>query len=172
MDAIPYFAYGSNMFSARLLARLPAARRLDGARLDGYRLAFHKVSDVDGSGKCDVVADDDRFVHGVVWRLHIADAARLDAVEGPGYRRRWLDVEVATGKVITALTYVATVTDPALKPFDWYWRHVRAGAVEAGVSPAYLAMLDAVERIPDPDPRRAANELALHDLDTAGGDFD
>lgn len=49
---ILYFAYGSNMSSARLRARVPSCRPIGIAFLPGHELRFHKRSK-DGSGKCD-----------------------------------------------------------------------------------------------------------------------
>ena len=45
-----YFAYGSNMFVRRLVARTPSAVRIATAFVEGRRLVFDKVS-TDGSGK-------------------------------------------------------------------------------------------------------------------------
>ena len=48
-----YFAYGSNMSSVRLRARVNSAQPLGVARLPGHRLRWHMHS-LDGSGKCDI----------------------------------------------------------------------------------------------------------------------
>ena len=53
-----YFAYGSNMSSRRLRERMPGARAESRAILPCHRLAWHKIGK-DGSGKCDIVADQD-----------------------------------------------------------------------------------------------------------------
>ena len=47
-----YFAYGSNLSSARMAARVPSARVVARAQLPGHALRFHKVGR-DGSAKCD-----------------------------------------------------------------------------------------------------------------------
>ena len=51
--AINYFAYGSNMASERLLARIPGARKVCNTILHDHRLRFRK-SDNGKSGKCDI----------------------------------------------------------------------------------------------------------------------
>ena len=51
------FAYGSNLLTYCLRERVPSARPVTVARLAGHSLRWHKVS-MDGSGKCDVEADD------------------------------------------------------------------------------------------------------------------
>jgi hypothetical protein len=50
-----YFAYGSNMRSARLRERVPSARYFATGKIQGYKLAFHKRSKQDGSGKADAL---------------------------------------------------------------------------------------------------------------------
>ena len=83
MTLVRYFAYGSNMLTARLQARCPSARPLGRATARGRRLAFHKRSDVDGSGKCDLVpADDGALVVGVVFDLAADELPALDRAEG------------------------------------------------------------------------------------------
>jgi gamma-glutamylcyclotransferase len=49
-----YFAYGSNMLTERLRARVGGAAALSKVCVCGYRVRFHKRSD-DGSGKCNII---------------------------------------------------------------------------------------------------------------------
>jgi len=51
-ETILYFAYGSNMLSARLQERAPSATAIAIGKISGHRLCWHKRSR-DGSGKCD-----------------------------------------------------------------------------------------------------------------------
>src|SRR5438128_1900656 len=60
-----YFAYGSNMLTQRLKARVPSASPKTVAVLFDHGLRFHKRSQ-DGSGKCDIVKCPGEVVHGVV----------------------------------------------------------------------------------------------------------
>ena len=53
-----YFAYGSNMLTARLRERMPSCKPLGIAKLPGHALRFHKRSK-DQSGKCNAFATDD-----------------------------------------------------------------------------------------------------------------
>lgn len=162
-----YFAYGSNMLTARLRARTPGARPLGTARLPGHSLRFHKRG-MDGSGKCDAffTGDANDVVLGVVYAVPLAELPVLDAAEGlgRGYRHATVSVEMPTGTQI-ALTYVAMpgFTADDLPPFGWYRELVRAGAAEHGLSPGYVAaFIDAVAAIPDPDAGRDRLErLAL-----------
>lgn len=52
-----YFAYGSNLCVRRLRRRVPSARALGPARLDGWTLRWHKRGE-DGSGKCSIARPD------------------------------------------------------------------------------------------------------------------
>ena len=65
-----YFAYGSNMYAARLRYRVPSCRFRLSAQLLRHRLCFHKRSS-DGSGKCNAFATaaSKDTVFGVVYGL-------------------------------------------------------------------------------------------------------
>jgi gamma-glutamylcyclotransferase len=159
-----YFAYGSNMSSRRLRAadRAPSAVFVETARLEGHRLVFDKVG-MDGSAKadCERTGRPHDEVHGALFRIDDLDRPALDRAEGrgDGYDAFELLFEAESGPV-RALTYLATRKDPALLPFDWYVRHVRVGARECGLPDAYLAAIERVRTVVDPDLERQARELA------------
>jgi gamma-glutamylcyclotransferase (GGCT)/AIG2-like uncharacterized protein YtfP len=156
-----YFAYGSNLLPARLLARTPSARRLAVGRLAGHGLRWHMAAS-DGSGKCDVVPDDRAVVHGVVYRLDPAEKPLLDRAEalGVGYGERRVRIATADGSV-EAWTYTALRTEAARLPYDWYRDIVLAGARAHGLDADYVRLLAAVAARPDPDLARAALHRAL-----------
>lgn len=157
------FAYGSNMSTARLRARVPSARVIGIGILRSHQLVWHKIS-IDGSGKCDVIASDapDAVVYGVVYAIDQTQKAKLDRAEGlgNGYDERQVVVEVG-GEPFVANMYYATRTDPALKPYRWYRAHVLAGAYEHKLPPEYIAALEAVEASEDEDTARHAEQMAL-----------
>jgi cation transport regulator ChaC len=159
-----YFAYGSNMSSKRLLRRVRAAQVLGIGTLRSHRLAFQKVSDVDGSGKADIVTHDSEHVMGVLYRLDAEAKATLDRHEGlgTGYAEKQVTVIDGNGSIVTALVYIATITDPNLKPFTWYLQHVIEGAVEAGLPESYLQTLSQIETEEDPDTVRVRRELTIY----------
>jgi gamma-glutamylcyclotransferase len=156
-----YFAYGSNLLPARLLARTPSARVVAVGRLPGHRLCWHMASS-DGSGKCDVVAEAAANVHGAVWRLDPADKPALDAAEslGHGYSERRMTVHTPAGP-LEAWTYLALRTDPARRPYRWYRDIVAAGARHHALPADYVAALEAIEAVEDPDPLRDAHHRRL-----------
>jgi hypothetical protein len=173
MSRFLYFAYGSNMLSARLRERTPSARPLGVARLEGHVLRWHKAGR-DGSGKCDIVAAATPLAHvqGVVYEVALADKPQLDAAEalGVGYAEVETVVHLA-GAALRARAYAALQTDPAVLPYDWYKALVVGGACEHGLSADYVAALQAVPARPDPDADRAARHFALAAPFAAGAPF-
>jgi len=156
------FAYGSNMLSARLKARCPSARPLGIAQLPGHELRWHKRS-TDGSGKCDVVpAECDQAVLGVVYEIHANERAALDRAEGlsNGYDRRDATV-ILNGEAATVSIYVASKTDPTLKPYSWYKALVVAGAKEHRFPAPYIAGLEAVEASQDSNRARHDSNMCI-----------
>jgi gamma-glutamylcyclotransferase len=163
-NQVIYFAYGSNMSTKRLLRRVRSAHVLGIARLDLHRLAFHKVSDKDGSGKCDIVEHESRYVMGVLFRLDAEAKEYLDGHEGlgNGYVEKNVTVIDGRGEAIVAVTYTATMMDSTLKPFTWYLRHVIEGAKEASLPGRYIETLHQIEALADPEQERARRELAIY----------
>lgn len=137
-----YFAYGSNMSSVRLLARVPDAVPLGAARLDGWRLAFDKPSR-DGSAKANIAPVVGAVVWGVTWSLPERAWSTLDAYE-PGYQRTECPVTDGAGQGWAAITYVyrGPVTDAP--PFDWYVEHLLVGAREHRLPDLYQQSLAAL----------------------------
>ena len=151
-----YFAYGSNMSSERLRARVPSARARGRGRLPCHALRWHKLGR-DGSGKCDVVptdapdasdapnASDD--VWGVLYDVAWTEKPALDAAEGLGVGYFEKEVRIVTddGECL-ARTYRANPdrVDATLRPRDWYKDHVVRGAREHGLPADYIRALENV----------------------------
>ncbi len=166
-DEILYFAYGSNMSSHRLRARVPSAHKMINAVLTGHQLRFHKQSHVDGSAKCDAYQTglaDDR-VMGVIFSFQHSEKPELDRVEGlgEGYEIKWVQVVTVDNQWVEAYTYVATDIDASLRPFDWYKAHVLAGAREQDLPAEYIAAIELVQAQADTNLNRAIRELAIYE---------
>jgi gamma-glutamylcyclotransferase (GGCT)/AIG2-like uncharacterized protein YtfP len=162
------FAYGSNLCSARLRARVPSARPLGVARLRGHALRFHKRGWRDGSGKADAYATRSRGdrVWGVVFRIDPLEKPDLDRVEGlgKGYDQARRTVEGRDGRHWRAWLYRAdrSAIDAAAVPFRWYRDLVLAGAREHGLPDHYVrGLIATVPARPDPDAARARRHRAL-----------
>ncbi|WP_269449632.1 gamma-glutamylcyclotransferase family protein [Acidihalobacter aeolianus] len=161
-----YFAYGSNMSSARLRARVQTARSLGMGSLAGHRLEFHLHSRNDGSAKCDAfhTGRSEDVLHGVLFGLSADELSVLDRYEGRGQAYARVEVEIirADGVRVLAQTYRALHVEPGLLPYDWYKAHVVNGAREHGLPPDYVAQLEAVPEVVDRDVLRRARELAIY----------
>jgi gamma-glutamylcyclotransferase len=164
---IHYFAYGSNLHPVRLGARVPSAELLGVAELPGHELRFCKRS-VDASAKCTVSPGrESQQVFGAVFRIGEREKVLLDRAEGlgSGYSEASERLAVA-GRPLDVFYYVAEVAyvDPDLQPYHWYKQLVLAGARYHGFPDRYVAWIESVESMDDPDAaRRAANEALVRD---------
>ncbi|UYF99515.1 gamma-glutamylcyclotransferase family protein [Halomonas sp. GD1P12] len=116
-----YFAYGSNMATQRLAARVPA-RFVTTALLPAYRLAFHqRGSDGSGSGKCDIVpALAQSAVYGVIWEMAFHHKPTLDRYErlGAAYNDTWLTVtDLAIDRQFEVQAYIGNLTALGLRTY-------------------------------------------------------
>lgn len=165
-DQALYFAYGSNMAIERLRARVPSAELVSVATLIGHALMFHKPSKKDGSGKCDAVytGNSQDKVMGALYSIPASQLSELDKVEGcgHGYERQTVSVVSASNELFSAETYIATKSDPSLRPLDWYKEHVLRGARAIGLPSSYIASLEAVVADIDTNEERRASELAIY----------
>ena len=161
-----YFAYGSNLFAARLQARVPSASAIGVYKLNAHDLRFHKSSHQDGSAKCNALetGNDADFVMGRLFEITETEEPALDQAEGlhHGYEKKTVTVTDAHGTPEKAFTYYATDIDASLRPYRWYKAHVLAGAREAGLPTEYIAKIETVPANKDPNPKRAQREMALH----------
>lgn len=158
-----YFAYGSNMLTARLRARTPSCKPIGIATLPRHKLRFHKRSN-DGSGKCNVLASGDGdSVVGMLFSFDPAERANLDKAEGVGHGYEHATVTVINdeGRRRKVLTYLAHTDyiDNDLKPYTWYKALVMAGAAEQHLPADYIAACIApVESIVDQNAVRDCKE--------------
>ncbi|MGD8926416.1 MAG: gamma-glutamylcyclotransferase, partial [Thioalkalispiraceae bacterium] len=97
-----YFSYGSNMSIKRLQARVPSARKIDIGILEKHELKFHKISNKDGSAKCDVkeTGDPKHCVYGVIFHISQEEKADLDRKEGVGYEQKDVRIKLSNGSYI------------------------------------------------------------------------
>lgn len=163
------------MMTARLRARCPSVQPLGQAKLDGFEMAFNKRS-VDGSGKAGLTPEGCGLAFGAAFQVSKEDLDRLDAIEGPGYRRV-CEVRIQIGgafqssgsvTVVNAVTYLPRQTEPGLAPFDWYLALILAGYREHDVASAQILRLQATQTRIDPVPHRATALEARSILSKAG----
>ena len=143
---LPYFAYGSNMSSRVMTARIPQARRAGIAELAGYRISFRLPSQRWGQRAAGIEADPAGSVWGVLWEIDESWWAVLDGYEG-AYVRMTVEVTAHTAAgtgMRRAATYrvrgdrAATDEGP---PAPAYLAAMLAGAREAGLPAAHINRL-------------------------------
>ena len=160
-----YFAYGSNMSLARLQERVPSARKLEIVTLKNHQLRFN-MSGTDGSGKCDSYEtnNSEDLVIGVLFEINVNEKVILDRAEslGTGYNEKIVFVQSKSGETFEALIYCAIKIDDSLKPYSWYLNHVIVGAKETKLPMEYLAVIESVECIEDPNKNREEKERAIY----------
>jgi len=152
------------MSTPRLVKRVPSARALGRALLRRHMLRFHKIGK-DGSAKCDAHAvATDNGVWGVVFDMSPRHKGLLDRAEdlGVGYLEKKVRLLSPTGETLHAVTYYAIRTDASLRPFHWYKEHVLRGAREHALPPDYIARIEAVPSLDDPEPGRQEAELSIY----------
>jgi gamma-glutamylcyclotransferase len=168
-----YFAYGSNMLTARLRARCPSANFVGLAEASYHSLLFSKRS-IDGSGKATLVKSEEKSakILGVLFKIDDSELESLDAAEGaPNGYSRHDDFEVkqlGIEELVVATTYMANQLHEGLQPFDWYLALVVAGAIEHNLGNEYLTKLLAVHSIVDPCSKRETRTEALRVLLESG----
>ena len=141
-----YFAYGSNMHPGNMRKRCPGCTFVAAARLREYRLAFTRAwASWGGGGVADIQPAPESIVEGVVWEITAAHRDALDVYEEypNAYTRMDMVVETFDGRTLTAFAYVA---QPAgnHRPSRHYLHQIIEGAKAHGLSPGYIAFLEAV----------------------------
>jgi gamma-glutamylcyclotransferase (GGCT)/AIG2-like uncharacterized protein YtfP len=139
-----YFAYGSNMNTARVAERGLVVVAAQSAVLGGYRLLFDKHSAAHaGTGHANVVYHPDSVVEGVLYTLaDPAEILKMDPFEKApvNYSRDVVEVETTSGRVATWTYFAnAAVRRPGLIPSRSYLDHLLAG--EPYLSRTYFRML-------------------------------
>jgi len=130
-----YFAYGSNMSSSRLCARVPSAKALGLARLDGFVWCCNKLGK-DGSGKANLMQQQDSEVYGVLYEIKAKHWKQLDRVE-LGYQRFEVEVELA-GEKRLAWSYQSNLMT-ANPPTPDYLSFIIDGLIEHKLPMSYVS---------------------------------
>lgn len=138
-QSLLYFAYGSNMATARLQGRIGSARPVMNAWLGNQSLVFAKPGQ-DGTAKCSFEPRPGQKLHGVLFRIAAGEKTRLDEIEGSGYDSRWFVLGSAYGQQ-RAFGYRAKARVEDWQPSQDYVDWVCRGAVEHRLPEAYCRNL-------------------------------
>lgn len=141
MSSVLYFAYGSNLCTARLRELAPSAIARGAAHAPGFALRIDKRG-VDGTAKANLHPAPGSVVWGAVYALDRADWPRLDARERD-YAR--IEIEIVHGDTRTlAQTYRSDrLTEDAVAA-AWYKRLIVDGAREHALPPDWCAWLESL----------------------------
>lgn len=167
-----YFAYGSNMLSARLKARCPSAKVIGRATAIGHALEFTKRGK-DDSGKATLVSVTGKDIQtpGVLFEVAKADLPKLDLAEGAGYgydRHDEFQVDYTDESKVAAATYLASAREAHLLPYDWYLALVIAGVDQHQLDAGHAERLRQVEYLADSDLAREGRAEAIAALSAHG----
>jgi hypothetical protein len=151
------------------MERVPSAELLGVAKNPRHMLAFHKKS-IDGSSKCNMFKSkyESDLVYGAIYKLKPEHKVDLDRFENKGYG--YVDNEIMlnhNGNEYTCFTYLAQQSHvfDNLKPYHWYKRLVVLGAQHLGFPDSYIASIEAVESMEDPDlVRKKENEILIKSI--------
>ena len=96
--------------------------------------------------------------------MAVSEKLELDGWEGlnKGYQERTVSVYTPNGEILEAVMYFATHIGSSLKPYGWYKEHVLRGAREHGLPEKYIAAIQDIKAVPDPDQRRHVKELSIY----------
>lgn len=150
MDTWYYFAYGSNLHHAQLLARCNGRLSESDeppriARLASYRLAFN-LDGGDGEVYANIVTPGEGVL-GVIYRCDATAFELLDVYEA-GYDRIAVLVVDEQGCSLPAIAYIAQPASVTAerRPHEDYLQIILNGAREHGLPAEYVRQLEAIAR--------------------------
>jgi gamma-glutamylcyclotransferase len=138
-----YFAYGSNMDNDRLFSRIGSADKFDNGTILGKKLLFNKLGQ-DGTGKANLINNDDGVVFGILFKVNESDLIKLDKFE-VGYERKTLKIKSENHGYITAISYLADSCKDFICPSKEYMDHIINGAYDMSLN--YINYLKSINTI-------------------------
>ena len=117
-----YFAYGVNTNTASFKKRVPSARYLRNATLDGYEFRWQEHAAI--------LPKAGSAIQGVLWEVGWAEMQELDRCE-VHYTRKTVQVE--TNRTLSAETYIMNKKKTNETDLDKYVDMVRQGYQEHGL---------------------------------------
>lgn len=161
MADLLYAAYGSNLHPERLQRRLVSARLSGTGYLPGLALQFVKRG-ADGSGKCTILPGEPG-VHFAVYTIDAAEKPLLDRIEGVGQGYELITLDLPGFGACFSYQASASHLVDDLPPFCWYREMVLRGCRLHGFPADYVAAIEAIVPLRDPDHDRRRNNWAIVD---------
>lgn len=150
-ETVYYFAYGSNMSTARLIGRGVDVLSSGKGILDHWHLVFNKKSYRNREyGFANIEPQWGNTVNGVLHEVGGKDLPKLDKFEGyPKHYQRTvltvLDIGESGPRTISAVVYIANrkwTTSLPLKMSEDYASHIREGLLEHDIDENYRIGVD------------------------------
>jgi cation transport regulator ChaC len=145
VDLLLYFAYGSNMYRKRLSDRIGFIDKWDNGTVLKKQLSFNKLGQ-DGSGKANLIDQEDEKAYGVIYQVNESDLIKLDRFE-VGYERKTLEVQSDNNGYLKAILYLANNLQDFISPNKEYMNHILRGAEENGLKQNYIDYLKSIPTI-------------------------
>ena len=145
VDLLLYFAYGSNMYRKRLSDRIGFIDKWDNGTVLKKQLSFNKLGQ-DGSGKANLIDQEDEKAYGVIYQVNESDLIKLDRFE-VGYERKTLEVQSDNNGYLKAILYLANNLQDFISPNKEYMNHIIRGAEENGLKQNYIDYLKSIPTI-------------------------
>ena len=144
-DFLLYFAYGSNMDKKRLFSRIGSVVKWDNGMVSSKKLYFNKLGQ-DGSGKANLIDQEDEKAYGVIYQVNEADLIKLDRFE-VGYERKTLEIQSDNNGYVKAISYLANNLFDFIVPNKDYMNYIVLGAEENGLKQNYIDYLTSIPTI-------------------------
>ena len=142
-----YFAYGTLLELAEMHKYCPSAKSVGIFRLKGYRLGFKACGPDPTRGGCTLVNVPDNIMHGILYKMSVADRKNLDKISGVDqglwaiHKITLLDKD---NHEIAADTYVIPNPSGHYVPPESYTRPILAGARQIPLPSDYIEQLESV----------------------------
>jgi len=166
LNRIMIFSYGSNMYSKRLIKRVPSAKIFGIGKSQGFKIEFSKRSK-DKSGKATLIRTTNKsdIVWGTISTILKKEKHLLDEAEGlgEGYNEEPIHIKTETSEDKYPITYIAedSYIDKKFIPYSWYKTLVIEGAKENGLPKKYIEKLELQKAKEDKNIGRAKRELKI-----------
>jgi len=135
------------MSTKRLRKRISSARFEKVAKLSDMNIKFNKKGK-DGSGKANLVNEQESVVWGVIFEFPDQDIDRLDLIEG-GYDRVTVNVDDHNNEDLPVETYISDNLTQDERPTLKYKNYVIGGAKEHKLPDSYIKYLEGFPSKPD-----------------------
>ena len=127
-----YFAYGSNLNLKQMETRCPTAELVGPAELDGFKLVFRGVLDIEK-------ARSNSKVVGAIFKVKSQDIYKLDQYEGyPNLYTKESTIAKINGKNRKLFYYIMVNQQDVKPPSDYYYQACYQGYKDCGLDVARL----------------------------------